>query len=67
MKELRLNVKGMVCQGCENRVINCLNAIEGVVEVSASHIEGTVIVKFEKPIDENLIRQKIEDIGFEIL
>lgn len=67
MEELKLNVKGMVCQGCENRIVNCLNTIEGVVEVLASHIDGTVIVKFEKTIDENLIRQKIEDIGFEIL
>ena len=30
MKELIINVEGMVCGGCENRVNNVLSQIEGV-------------------------------------
>ena len=32
MKEIVLNVKGMMCGGCENRVKNALSTIEGVQE-----------------------------------
>ena len=30
MKEIEINVKGMVCGGCEKRVINAVSSIEGV-------------------------------------
>ena len=33
MKEIILNVKGMVCGGCEKRVQNALSTIEGVENI----------------------------------
>ena len=66
MEKIKLNVSGMVCGGCEKRVVNSLSTIDGVKEVIASHTEGTVIVKSERKIDENEIKERIEDLGFEV-
>ena len=57
MKELELKVEGMVCGGCEKRVENSLSTLEGVSEVIANH---------QKDIDIEVLKEKIEDLGFEV-
>ena len=64
MSEIKLNVNGMVCNGCENRVKNALSNIEGIQEVIADYKSGTVTIKANDNIDVNTIKEKIEDIGF---
>ncbi len=66
MSEIKLNVNGMVCNGCENRVKNALSNIEGIQEVIADYKSGTVTIKANDNIDVNTIKEKIEDIGFEV-
>ncbi len=66
MKELIIKVEGMVCNGCENRVQNVVKQIEGVEKVIANHKEGTVTIKLNKEIDPKIIKEEIEDIGFEL-
>lgn len=66
MKEIKINVKGMVCSGCENRVKNALGDIEGVEEVKANHETGIVEIKTSKEIEKSRLEEKIEDIGFEV-
>ena len=66
MEEIRLNVNGMVCGSCEKRVVNSLSTIDGVKEVIANHNEGTVAIKSDEKIDRNIIKEKIEDLGFEV-
>ena len=66
MKELIFKVEGMMCGGCENRVQNALTTIEGVEKVIASHTEGTVTVVLNKEIEDKVIKEKIEDIGYEV-
>lgn len=66
MKETIIKVDGMVCNGCENRVQNALKTIEGVENVVANHINGTVTVTVKNEIAENVIKEKIEDIGFKV-
>lgn len=65
MKEINLKVKGMHCEGCENRIKNSLSTIDGVDEVIANHIDGTVLIKTNKEVDLEKIKEKIEDLGFE--
>ena len=65
MKEINLKVKGMHCEGCENRIKNSLNTIDGVDEVIANHVDGTVLIKTNKEVDLEEIKEKIEDLGFE--
>ncbi len=69
MKELELNVNGMECMGCENRIKNCISELKVVKEVSASHETGKVNIVFKKEVSENVkntIIKKIENLDFEI-
>ncbi len=67
MKETIIKVEGMVCNGCENRVKNALKNIQGVESVDANHATGTVTVTSKEEVSENIIKEKIEDIGFEVV
>lgn len=67
MKEIEINVKGMVCGGCEKRVRNAVSSIEGVENVIANHETGKVDVAYKDNIDVQAIKEKIEDIGFEVV
>lgn len=66
MKEIILNVKGIECSGCENRIQNAVKSIEKVKNVTASHINGTVTVDVEEDANINEIKDTIENIGFEV-
>lgn len=66
MKETIINVKGMVCNGCENRVKNALKTIDGVEDVEANYTNGIVKVKSKDEVEESSLKDKIEDIGFEV-
>ena len=67
MKELEIKVNGMMCSGCENRVQNALKQIDGIEDVKANHIEGNVKVTAREEVDENTIKETIEDIGYEVI
>ena len=67
MKETTIKVKGMVCGGCENRVQNALKNTSGVENVVASHDTGIVKVTARDDVSENTMKEKIEDIGFEVI
>ncbi len=66
MQELKVNVKGMMCAGCENRVKNALKEIEDVDDVFANHISGEVVVKGNN-ISKSIIEEIIQDLGYEIV
>ena len=64
--EMELKVKGMMCTGCENRLKNAVCEIDGVERAEASFETGLVKVYFNKDIDKSIIKETIEDIGFEV-
>ncbi len=66
METLIIKVKGMVCNGCENRIQNVLKTIDGVEEVHADYKQGLVTIKTNSKIDKNGIYEKMEDLGFEV-
>ena len=67
MKELQIKTKGMACEGCENRVKTALLEINGVESVDANHNTGMVVIKLEKDLDISQIKEKITDLGYEII
>ena len=67
MRDIELKVEGMVCNGCENRVKNALKNINGVEGVNANYTTGIVKVTTSDDVLENTIKEKIEDIGFEVV
>ena len=67
IKNYRLKVKGMMCMGCENRVKNALENIDGISNVKANHKDG--IVEFDTQDDTliNVIKETINDLGVKVL
>lgn len=67
MKEIKIKVEGMHCEGCENRIKKVLELLDEVENVSASSSKGEVIVTLNKEIDFETIKERIEDLGFEVI
>ena len=67
IKNYRLKVKGMMCMGCENRVKNALENIDGVSNVKANPKDGTVEFDTQDDTLINVIKETINDLGFKVL
>ena len=67
MKKIILNVKGMVCNGCEKRVENALMNIEGVTKVNADYKKSRVTITTKEEIEKKNFEKAIEDLGYEII
>ena len=67
MTEIKLKINGMACEGCENRVKSALLLIDGVESVDANHTTGMVIINLKKDLDIAQIKEKIIDIGYDIV
>lgn len=67
MNEIKLKVKGMMCEGCENRVKNALKNIDGIENVMANHTTGNVIIFCNDTSNKKVIEEVVEDIGYEIV
>ena len=67
MDELKINVRGMMCTGCENRIKNALGDLKGIKTVDANHKTGQVVINSDIEISIEEIKNKIEDIGFEVV
>ena len=67
MKNYKIKVKGMMCMGCENRVKNALENIDGVSNVKANHKDGAVEFDTQDDTLINVIKETINDLGFKVL
>lgn len=66
MKEIILKVEGMMCGGCEKRIENAVSMIEGVEKVVANHEEGIVTITANEAVNINTVKEKIQNIGFDV-
>lgn len=66
MKNIELNIEGMRCEGCVNRIKNALSTIKGIdsFDLSLEDKKLTLSLKKEKIIDE--VIKKIKTLGFGI-
>lgn len=67
MNEIIIKVNGMVCEGCEKRVENAIKSLKGIKKVAANYKNGTVTISAKETVNEKQIKEKIEDIGFEVV
>jgi len=62
-----LSVTGMKCGGCESNVSQKLQALDGVISVTASSKENSVRVEFDPTkTDVDSISTVITDAGFSV-
>lgn len=62
-----INVDGMSCSHCAKKIENSLKEVEGVLKVSVNLDKKEVIITSKFEIDTNLLRKKIEDLGYKYL
>lgn len=68
MKKVTLNVEGMSCQHCENRVKKAVSGLTGVTGVEVDLKKNTVTVEYDPAgASEQDLRNAIEDQGYEVL
>ena len=67
MKETIINVKGMVCGGCENRIKNALGDLKDIEKVEADYKTGEVKILANENVERKAMEDVIEDIGFEVV
>lgn len=66
MNTIKLNIEGMKCEGCENRIKNSLKLLDNIEEVNCSYAQKEVMIYATKEIDVNEVKKTIEDLGFEV-
>lgn len=64
-EQVVLNVKGMTCGGCENRVKDALIKCAGVADVQVDHKDGKAVVQVEKgKVNTQNLIEAVEKVGF---
>jgi copper chaperone CopZ len=66
--EVTIDVGGMTCEGCENAIKKSIGSLQGIAEVSASHVDSLARVTYDSTlatIEE--IKLKIADAGYQVL
>jgi copper chaperone len=68
METLVLQVEGMSCTGCEQRIGTVLRRVEGVREVAADHTTGRVEVRVGPEMtDRAVLAERIEAAGYQVI
>ena len=61
-----IKISGMMCEHCEKSVKECLEAINGVISAEVSKDSGTAVIDMTCDVDDAIITEAIESIGFEV-
>ena len=63
MKKI-IDVTGMHCAHCSKSVEDALKAIDGVIKAKADHEKCTAVVTMKNDVDDKLLIETIEKLGF---
>ena len=67
IKTTEFKIKGMTCASCEEHVIHELNKLNGIVNSTASYVDGNAIIHFDKTkTNETDIRKAINATGYKV-
>ena len=62
-----LKVEGMMCEHCEARVKNALEALDGVEKAEVSHKKGTAVVTCKEEVSDELLKSTVEQQGYQVI
>lgn len=66
MKEIVVNVNGMMCQNCEKHVNEAVKKLAGVKSAVADKDAKNVVVQAKDDVDVESIKQAVVDAGYEV-
>lgn len=67
LTQIKFEVKGMTCEGCEKAIMTNINKLEGIQEVSASHTAGESVVLFDSTlVNSQMISEAIANAGYKV-
>jgi copper chaperone len=67
LQSIEISVYGMSCEGCERTIQTAIGELTGIQEVKASHLDSTVIVKFDKTeVTFDKMKTVITDKGYTV-
>lgn len=62
-----IKINGMSCNHCVMAVTRALNEIDGVKDVKVDLSKGKAAFEEERPVDMNIVREKIKKAGYEVV
>ena len=62
-----IKIKGMTCNHCVMAVTKALGEIEGVKDVKVNLEKGEAVFEEAKPVDMNIVRERIKKAGYEVV
>jgi len=66
-ENVTLQVQGMTCTGCEQRLNKALRRVDGVREATADHRSGQVRVRFDPAVtDRAALTTQIDTAGYSV-
>lgn len=64
--EKTMKIEGMMCGHCEARVKQTLDQLDGVAEAVVSHQNGSAVVKLNKEVSDQTLKEAIENQGYKV-
>ena len=61
-----IQIEGMQCNHCKMTVEKALSTIEGIIDVTVNLENRTATIQMAKEIEDNMIKNVIEEAGFEV-
>ncbi len=65
--QVKIYLDGLHCPMCVGRVERMLSALQGVESVSVSLDEQCATLYLSEPIETELLKQTVEDLGFDFI
>mgnify|MGYP002542526638 CR=1 FL=1 len=62
-----MNIEGMMCMHCENRVKKALETIPEVESAEVSHESGTATVTLKSEIDDTVLKNTVEEQDYKVV
>lgn len=64
MNKIELNIEGMHCTGCSQRLQKILNNLDGILNAEVSFDSGIAKIEYDEKNKIDDIKEAIEDAGF---
>ena len=66
-KKMVIKIEGMKCEHCANSVKNALEKIDNVKSVKVNLESNEAVISYNKNIDINIVKEKINELGYNFI